>query len=76
MLLSDRGDVHLNVSDGKILGHNINQVKLEELRLVDFWKLVTATNNFDEANKLGQGGFGSVYRVMLAHLELHGVLAG
>ncbi|XP_034698090.1 G-type lectin S-receptor-like serine/threonine-protein kinase At1g11300 isoform X2 [Vitis riparia] len=54
MLLSDRGDVHLNVSDGKILGHNIN--------LVDFWKLVTATNNFDEANKLGQGGFGSVYR--------------
>ena len=76
MLLSDRGDVHLNVSDGKILGHNINQVKLEELPLVDFWKLVTATNNFDEANKLGQGGFGSVYRVMLAHLELHGVLAG
>ncbi|RVW76137.1 G-type lectin S-receptor-like serine/threonine-protein kinase [Vitis vinifera] len=62
MLLSDRGDVHLNVSDGKILGHNINQVKLEELPLVDFWKLVTATNNFDEANKLGQGGFGSVYR--------------
>ena len=76
MLSSDRGDVHLNVSDANILGDRMNQVKLEELPLVDFGKLVTATNNFDEANKLGQGGFGSVYRVMLAHLELHGVLAG
>ncbi|WJZ96230.1 hypothetical protein VitviT2T_014936 [Vitis vinifera] len=62
MLSSDRGDVHLNVSDANILGDRMNQVKLEELPLVDFGKLVTATNNFDEANKLGQGGFGSVYR--------------
>ena len=52
----------------------MKQVKLEEQLLIDFEKLVTATNNFHEANKLGQGGFGSVYRVMLLHLELYWVL--
>lgn len=69
MLSSSGGDVHLNVSDANILGDKMNRAKLEELPLVDFGKLVTATNNFDEANKLGQGGFGSVYRVMLARLK-------
>ncbi|KAK9064214.1 hypothetical protein SSX86_015594 [Deinandra increscens subsp. villosa] len=33
-----------------------------ELPLFDFTTLVTATNNFSNANKLGQGGFGSVYK--------------
>lgn len=42
---------------------NVKQVKLEEQLLISFQKLVTATNNFHETNKLGQGGFGSVYRV-------------
>ncbi|CBI18759.3 unnamed protein product, partial [Vitis vinifera] len=45
-----------------MLGNNVNQVKLEEQQLINIEKLVTATNNFHEANKLGQGGFGSVYR--------------
>ncbi|RVW76141.1 G-type lectin S-receptor-like serine/threonine-protein kinase [Vitis vinifera] len=48
--------------DSELLGDDVNQVKLEELPLLDFEKLVSATNNFHEANKLGQGGFGSVYR--------------
>lgn len=34
-----------------------------ELPLFDFPTLVMATNNFSSANKLGQGGFGSVYKV-------------
>ena len=34
-----------------------------ELPMFDFNTLTMATNNFSEANKLGQGGFGSVYRV-------------
>lgn len=34
-----------------------------ELPLLDFATLAMATNNFSEANKLGQGGFGSVYKV-------------
>ncbi|XP_073158095.1 receptor-like serine/threonine-protein kinase SD1-8 isoform X2 [Henckelia pumila] len=36
-----------------------------ELPLFDFDTIVAATENFSQANKLGQGGFGSVYRAML-----------
>ncbi|KAI9083665.1 hypothetical protein K1719_034366 [Acacia pycnantha] len=38
------------------------QGHIPELLLFDFRKLATATNNFDIANKLGQGGFGPVYK--------------
>lgn len=34
-----------------------------ELPLFDFSTITMATNNFSEENKLGQGGFGSVYKV-------------
>lgn len=30
----------------------------------DFERIRAATNDFSEANKLGQGGFGSVYKVV------------
>ena len=73
ILLSNLGDVHQNY-DINMSGHNLNQVKLEELPLLDLEKLVAATNNFHEANKLGQGGFGPVYRVMVVHLSSMGVL--
>jgi serine/threonine protein kinase len=33
--------------------------------------LVVATNNFSHGNKLGEGGFGSVYRGFLEELNLH-----
>ncbi|RZC82336.1 hypothetical protein C5167_045132 [Papaver somniferum] len=33
-----------------------------ELKVIDFKTLAIATNDFSEANKLGQGGFGSVYK--------------
>lgn len=34
-----------------------------ELPLFDFNTITMATNNFSEENKLGQGGFGIVYKV-------------
>uniref|UniRef100_A0A0D3DXZ2 non-specific serine/threonine protein kinase n=1 Tax=Brassica oleracea var. oleracea TaxID=109376 RepID=A0A0D3DXZ2_BRAOL len=39
-----------------------NQVKLKELPLFEFKVLATATDNFSPGNKLGQGGFGPVYK--------------
>lgn len=36
-----------------------------ELPMFDFNTITMATDNFSEANKLGQGGFGIVYRVGL-----------
>lgn len=38
------------------------------LQMVSFTlkQLKTATNNFDNANKIGEGGFGPVYRVCIS----------
>lgn len=42
----------------------MSQDKLQDLLLFDFAKLATATDNFHLNNKLGQGGFGPVYKVL------------
>lgn len=36
-----------------------------KLPLFDLSTMSRATNNFSEANKLGQGGFGAVYKVTI-----------
>ncbi|KAG6692455.1 hypothetical protein I3842_10G114800 [Carya illinoinensis] len=41
---------------------SMNKDKLEELPILSREELASATNNFDQSNKLGQGGFGPVYR--------------
>ena len=46
----------------------LNDVKLQDLPIFNMEELATATNNFDMANKLGQGGFGPVYRVMVSYV--------
>ena len=54
----------------KFSSDNLNQVKVQELPLFNFENLAIATNNFHISNKLRQGGFGSIYRVMVAPLEI------
>ena len=38
-----------------------------DITFYDLSSIIAATNNFSPANKLGQGGFGSVYRVESLH---------
>ncbi|PPD81871.1 hypothetical protein GOBAR_DD21199 [Gossypium barbadense] len=47
------------------IGENSIGVKLQQLPIFNFEELATATNNFNHAEKLGQGGFGQVYRGIL-----------
>ncbi|KAK2405001.1 putative receptor protein kinase [Trifolium repens] len=43
-----------------------NDLKVGDLLQFDFETVRLATNNFSDANKLGQGGFGTVYKGMLS----------
>uniref|UniRef100_A0A803LL36 non-specific serine/threonine protein kinase n=1 Tax=Chenopodium quinoa TaxID=63459 RepID=A0A803LL36_CHEQI len=42
--------------------HKIGNTEFQDLPLLKFENLVIATDNFSERNKLGQGGFGPVYK--------------
>ncbi|GAU18235.1 hypothetical protein TSUD_175760 [Trifolium subterraneum] len=59
-LLSEKAEENTD----NVIGE-LSQAKLQELLLYNFEKLATATNNFHESNKLGQGGFGPVYKGIL-----------
>lgn len=47
------------------MGHISRENKTEdlELPLMEFDAIAIATDNFSDANKLGRGGFGIVYKV-------------
>lgn len=48
--------------NGNLIQESMNQVKFQELPLFKLQMLIAATDYFDAANKLGEGGFGPVYR--------------
>ena len=41
---------------------DVNEIETESLQF-DFSTIKAATNDFPDDNKLGQGGFGAVYKV-------------
>lgn len=43
-----------------------SHVNLEDVPLFKFEELANATKNFSEANRLGKGGFGPVYMVLIS----------
>lgn len=43
----------------------VDQVEFKDLALYKFKELEVATSNFSVINKLGEGGFGPVYKVMV-----------
>ena len=59
----------LNCSSG---GDDTDEIRSVESLQFDFSTIRVATEDFCEENKLGQGGFGPVYRVIINHcLEIH-----
>lgn len=50
------------IGHGKTKGNYQNSMK-HELEIFDFQTISAATNNFSSINKLGEGGFGPVYKV-------------
>jgi hypothetical protein len=56
-------------SKESLVFNHLNDAKLHELPIFNLEELASATNDFHMDNKLGQGGFGPVYRVMVALVE-------
>ncbi|CAL5411047.1 unnamed protein product [Camellia sinensis] len=55
-------DSSRDTSEDNIWVNNSTHPDSSELPMIDFDKILVATNNFCRTNKLGEGGFGPVYR--------------
>ena len=45
------------------------EADLSEFSVFDFHQILEATGNFSEENKLGEGGFGPVYKASICNTE-------
>lgn len=62
--MSRSGELSADLSGSIVdLAIEVDQGNRPELPLFNFSCVVIATNNFSEENKLGEGGFGRVYKV-------------
>ncbi|QHO33473.1 hypothetical protein S245_028855 [Arachis hypogaea] len=59
--------VGIAIGVARIIQRNRQGQKVTELPIFDFSVLVKATENFSSSNKLGEGGFGSVYKGTLTN---------
>ena len=53
------------VLEARPLYESVEEIESVESLQYSFETIEVATDNFSEANKLGQGGFGPVYRVTI-----------
>lgn len=70
---SGHSSVHKMVKEVFVLTHitaSWTELKGLDLQtgLYTLKQIKAATNNFDPENKLGEGGFGAVYKVIILHL--------
>ena len=63
--LADKKGTLIDTSQDNIQENPASSKGSSELPIVDFNRIKIATNNFSEANKLGEGGFGTVYKVII-----------
>ena len=61
-----------NFSDSKDVEHDGTR-GAHDLKLFSFDSIVAATNYFSSENKLGEGGFGLVYKVNIIISLIHGM---
>lgn len=59
------GSTNMFQSSRDALREYIGKHDLSELLIYDFDTILIATENFSITNKLGQGGFGPVYKVVI-----------
>ncbi|KAJ9169033.1 hypothetical protein P3X46_020502 [Hevea brasiliensis] len=57
--------LELTTSRGVTMTQEGELMSYEELPFMDFTTMIAATDNFSDSNKLGQGGFGTVYKGIL-----------
>lgn len=56
-------DKKSSTKETKSIASRVDPVEFKDLALLKFNQLEVATNNFSNINKLGEGGFGPVYKV-------------